>query len=159
MSVDLKEQYDRILRYCFYKVHNRELAEDITQETFLRFLENPQYHGINKDLQYLYTIAGNLCINHYRRKKPSEELKDTIPDGTDFEEEVLNNTALRNAIKKLSDEDREIILLRYANEVPIGVISELYGVSRFKMGRRIKRILLVLRKDFGIVYDGEEVEA
>ena len=159
MSVDLKEQYDRILRYCFYKVHNRELAEDITQETFLRFLENPQYHGINKDLQYLYTIAGNLCINHYRRKKPSEELTDTIPDGTDFEEEVLNNTALRNAIKKLSDEDREIILLRYANEVPIGVISELYGVSRFKMGRRIKRILLVLRNDFGIVYDGEEVEA
>jgi len=61
MSLDLKDQYDRILRYCFHKVHNRDTAEDITQETFLRFLEHPQYHNIGKDLQYLYTIAGNLC--------------------------------------------------------------------------------------------------
>lgn len=158
MAVDLKEQYDKILRYCFYKVHNREIAEDITQDTFLRFLENPQYHGINKDLQYLYTIAGNLCVSHYR-KKPSEELTDAIPDNENFEDDVLNNTALKNAMQKLSDEDREIILLRYANEVPIGVLSELYGVSRFKMGRRIKRILLILKKDFGVVCGGEEAEA
>ncbi|MCQ2470119.1 MAG: sigma-70 family RNA polymerase sigma factor [Ruminococcus sp.] len=158
MAVDLKEQYDKILRYCFYKVHNRETAEDITQETFLRFLENPQYHGLNKDLQYLYTIAGNLCVSHYR-KKTSEELTDTIPDSKDFEEDVLNNTALKSAMQKLSDEDREIILLRYANEVPVGVLSELYGVSRFKMGRRIKKIVIMLKKDFGVVYDGEEAEA
>ncbi len=158
MAVDLKEQYDKILRYCFYKVHNREIAEDITQDTFLRFLEKPQYHGINKDLQYLYTIAGNLCVSHYR-KKPSEELTDAIPDNENFEDDVLNNTALKNAMQKLSDEDREIILLRYANEVPIVVLSELYGVSRFKMGRRIKRILLILKKDFGVVCGGEEAEA
>ena len=62
-------------------------------------------------------------------------------------------------MQKLSDEDREIILLRYANEVPVGVLSELYGVSRFKMGRRIKKIVIMLKKDFGVVYDGEEAEA
>ena len=147
MSVDLKDQYDRILRYCFYKVHNRETAEDITQETFLRFLEKPQYHNIGKDLQYLYTIAGNLCVDHYR-KKPSEELTEDIPDNADYEEEVLNNTVLYSAMKKLSKEDSELILLRYVNEVPIGVICKLYGISRFTLNRRIKKILGILKKDF-----------
>ena len=36
--IDLEEQYDKIYRYCYYKLHHREKAEDITQEAFLRFL-------------------------------------------------------------------------------------------------------------------------
>lgn len=147
MSVDLKDQYDKIFRYCFYKVHDRELAEDLTQETFLRFLERPQYHRMNKDLQYLYTIAGNLCVDTYR-KKSAEELTENIPDGTDFEDEILTNTVLKNAIKKLSEEDRELIILRYVNEIPVGVLSGIYGISRFKMSRRIRKILDKLKKEF-----------
>lgn len=147
MSVDLKEQYDKIFRYCYYKVNNRELAEDLTQETFLRFLENPQYQGVNKNLQYLYTIAGNLCVDMYR-KKSAEELTDNIPDNADYEDIILTGAVLGSAVKKLSDEDRELIILRYVNEVPVGVLSGLYGVSRFKMSRRIRRILIQLKKEF-----------
>lgn len=73
MSIDLEEQYDKIYRYCYYKLHHREKAEDITQETFLRFLENENYRDTGKGLQYLYTIARNLCIDEFR-KKPTEEL-------------------------------------------------------------------------------------
>ncbi len=147
MSVDLKEQYDKIFRYCYYKVNNRELAEDLTQETFLRFLENPQYQGVNKNLQYLYTIAGNLCVDMYR-KKSAEELTDNIPDNADYEDVILTGAVLSSAVKKLSDEDRELIILRYVNEVPVGVLSGLYGISRFKMSRRIRRILIQLKKEF-----------
>lgn len=147
MSVDLKDQYDKIFRYCFYKVHNRELAEDLTQETFLRFYERPQYHGANKDLQYLYTIAGNLCVDIYR-KRSTEELTDNIPDGTDFEDEILTNTVLKDAIKKLSEDDRELLMLRFVNEIPVGVLSGIYGISRFKMSRRIRKILDILKKEF-----------
>ena len=146
MSVELKDQYDRILRYCFYKIHDRDKAEDITQETFLRFLEHSDYHGIGKDLQYLYTIAGNLCADCYR-KMPSEELTDTIPDDADEEEQVLTGVALSSAIRKLPPEDAELILLRYANEVPVSVLSKIHGVSRFSMNRRIKKILDILKKD------------
>ncbi len=38
--MDLEEQYDKIYRYCYFKVRRRETAEDITQETFLRFFES-----------------------------------------------------------------------------------------------------------------------
>lgn len=69
MSMDLEEQYDKIYRYCYFKVHSRETAEDITQETFLRFFESRNYEDTGKPLHYLYTVARNLCIDEYRRKK------------------------------------------------------------------------------------------
>lgn len=147
MSEELKEQYEKIFRYCFFKVHDREAAEDITQETFLRFLESPNYTDMNKELRYLYTIAGNLCADHFR-KKPAEELSENIPDEHDIEESILTNAALGTAIQSLPQEDRELVVLRYINDVPVSVLAELYGISRFKMGRRIKCILDDLRKQF-----------
>ena len=147
MSEELKEQYEKIFRYCFFKVHDREAAEDITQETFLRFLESPNYTDMNKELRYLYTIAGNLCADHFR-KKPAEEISENIPDENDIEESILTNAALATAIKSLPQEDRELVVLRYINDVPVSVLAELYGISRFKMGRRIKCILDDLRKQF-----------
>ena len=147
MSEELKEQYEKIFRYCFFKVHDREAAEDITQETFLRFLESPNYTDMNKELRYLYTIAGNLCADHFRRK-PADELSEDIPDESDFEDCILNSAALGTAIRSLPQEDRELVVLRYINETPVSVRAELYGVSRFKMGRRIKVILDELRKQF-----------
>lgn len=69
MALDINEQYDKIYRFCYLRVSNRETAEDLTQETFLRYLEHPQYHNIDKTLQLLYTIARNLCNDEFRRKK------------------------------------------------------------------------------------------
>lgn len=51
MIENIEEQYDKIYRYCYYKVKNRDLAEDITQETFLRGFE-AQGRGV--DIRYLY---------------------------------------------------------------------------------------------------------
>ncbi len=147
MSVDINDQYDKIFRYCYYKVHDRDLAEDLTQETFLRFLESSHYKDMGKELHYLYTIAGNLCTDAYHRKQ-TEELTENITDNKDYEDFILTNVALGNAIGNLPAEDQEIIILRYVNEVPIGVLSELYGISRFKMSRRIKQIITRLKNDF-----------
>ena len=138
MSIDLKMQYDKIYRYCYMRVHNRETAEDLTQETFLRFLEHPQYHDKNLTLQYLYTIAGNLCIDEFR-KKPTEPLPDNL---------LSPHVGLQQAFLSLSEEEREIIMLRYVNEVPVSVISKLYNISRFALNRRIKKSLATLRSAF-----------
>ena len=53
--------------------------------------------------------------------------------------------ALQTELDKLNGEDRELVLLRYINEVPMGVLCKLYGQSRFSLYRRIKHILKVLR--------------
>lgn len=147
MSADLKEQYDKIFRFCCLRVHNRETAEDITQETFLRFLENPQYNAISEQIKILYTIAGNLCTDEFRRKQ-IVPLPDDLPDETDSESIWNEHIMLKNAVYSLSENDRELVLLRYVNEVPMSVISKLYNVSRFSLNRRLKRILSQLRDSF-----------
>ena len=145
MSIDINDQYDKIFRYCYYKIHDRDIAEDLTQETFLRFLESLHYRDMGKELHYLYTIAGNLCKDAFHRRT-AEELDENIADDKDYEDFILTNVALGNAIKNLPEEDKEIIILRYINDVPIGVLGELFGMSRFRMSRRIKGILRHLRQ-------------
>lgn len=50
MREDMDEQYDKIYRYCYMKLKHRQAAEDVTQETFLRFLENNTYKDIGKEI-------------------------------------------------------------------------------------------------------------
>lgn len=148
MSLDINEQYDKIYRYCYLRVSNRETAEDLTQETFLRYLEHPQYHSTDKTLQLLYTIAGNLCMDEFRRHKTEEIPEETASD-ENIEESVITDYALSEALKKLPPEDREIILLRYINDVPVNVIANIYSMSRFALNRRIKKILAELHNELG----------
>ena len=146
--MDIDEQYDKIYRFCYLRLKHRETAEDITQETFLRYLEHPQYHSLDKTLQILYTIAGNLCKDQFR-KKTELEISDTDPSDENIEDSVLSDLSLKQALNKLDDTDREIILLRYINDVPVNVIGKLYDMSRFAVNRRIKRILELLHNDLG----------
>lgn len=77
MPMDLSEQYDKIYRYCYFKLGHRETAEDITQEAFFRYFDSirsVRYEEQGKALRYLYTIARNLCIDEFRRR-PLESLK------------------------------------------------------------------------------------
>ncbi|MDE6219965.1 MAG: RNA polymerase subunit sigma-24, partial [Lachnospiraceae bacterium] len=65
--MDIEEQYDKIYQYCYFRLRSRQAAEDITQETFLRYLEKYQCTAAKKALNCLYTIARNLCVDEYRR--------------------------------------------------------------------------------------------
>lgn len=165
-KTDLEEQYDRIYRYCYFKLHSRETAEDITQETFLRYLEHYGDRGQEWDLRYLYRIAHNLCVDEHRKPMtepfPEEGIKDktagewarakllssTISE-KDHTEKMLTALWLKDALEKLSEEEQEILLLRYANEVPNHVMCEVFGISRFAMYRKMQRALRNLQKELG----------
>ena len=139
MALDIDEAYDKIYRYCYYRLHNRETAEDITQETFLRYYSSDVPRDKTGSYKYLYTVARNLCIDEYRRIK-TEPLPEDIADH-DFVEDV----ALKIALDSLCDDDRELIILRYYNDVPVGVLCKMYGMSRFSLYRKINKILTALR--------------
>lgn len=141
MALDIDEQYDKIYRYCYYRLRNRELAEDATQETFLRWFSSDTYRNTGQVLQYLYTIARNLCTDE-SRKPILETLTEDIPAA---DTDPLLSIALRSELDKLGGEDRELVLLRYVNEVPVGVLCKLYGMSRFAMYRRLRGILKILQ--------------
>ncbi|MBO4750904.1 MAG: sigma-70 family RNA polymerase sigma factor [Lachnospiraceae bacterium] len=135
--MDLEEAYDKIYRYVYFRLKDQSAAEDITQETFLRCLSK-KGNVREYEMQYLYTIARNLCIDEYRRVKPEalsedEEVGTTAPfDG--LEDKMM----VREALAKLPLEDQELLLLRYANNEPIGMICKALQLSRFAVYRRLK---------------------
>ena len=149
MSFDSEEQYDKIYRYCYFKLSNRELAEDVTQETFLRYLEHYSFSNTASAMKYLYSIARNLCVDEYRRPR-TEEIEASIP-GTATEETIITNLTVRSALNKLSRDQQELLLLRYANDVSVSVLAKLYGISRFAVYRKLtsatNRFRAELRKE------------
>lgn len=140
---DISAQYDKKYRYCFFRLKDRELSEDVTQEAFLRCLH--QTDG-RLPIRLLYRIARNLCIDEYRRMK--EIPTDEDPDAaiSDFSESLVSNIILAEALKRLTDEEREILLLRFANEESLAVIGSLYGISRFAAYRKVQGILKKCRE-------------
>ena len=141
---DLEEQYDKIYRYCYYRVKDAHLAEDLTQETFLRCLESDSYADAEQPLAFLYTVARNLCVDEFRKKKP-QELPEGL-QGESTEERLVGEITLRMALEELKDRERELVLLRYVNEVPAAALAKLFGVSRFSLYRETKGILKKLER-------------
>lgn len=145
--MDIEEQYDKIYRYCYFKLYDKQLAQDITQETFLRFYRQGLSLDSNKELPYLYTIAKNLCIDSFRQKTV-ESLEDITEEATyDPTGDWISNMTLRMVITKLPKEEQELIFLRYVNEIGVAAICRITGFSRFAVYRRLTKALKWLKEE------------
>ncbi len=141
---ELEEIYDKIYRYCFYKVRNSEAAEDITQDAFLRFFEHKQRIKRGEDMAYLYTIAKNLCFDHFRKKQTAELPEDYPAEG--FAEQSELKIAVRSALERLDERKREIIVMRYIGELSVNETAAAAGISRFAVHRLERAALNELKK-------------
>lgn len=141
---ELSEIYGKIYRYCFYKVRNSAAAEDLTQEAFLRYFAQNKKLKRGEDTAYLYTIAKNLCIDHFRRK-PSEELHEDYPD-EGFSEASDTKTAVRAALEKLDESHKEAVVLRYLGGLSVNETAEVMGISRFAVHRLESAALAEMKK-------------
>jgi RNA polymerase sigma-70 factor (ECF subfamily) len=125
------------------KTRDHHTSEDLTQETFLHFLENHIYREAGKQMAYLYVIARNLCNDYYRSGTRNE-----IPTENKQEKEVISsNTSFEqmkilDALERLEPLERELILLRYINKESVGRIAKLTQMSRFSVYRRIQAAFL-----------------
>ncbi len=150
--MDIEQQYDKLLRYCYMKLRDRTLAEDVTQETFIRFFESKDYHSTGKEMAYLYTIARNLCIDYFRKQK--EELIEDLPakiqempDSSDKVESIVDQLSIEQALDHLTDDEREAVVLRFSGELSVEDIAKSMDISRFAVRRRISSALEKLRKE------------
>ena len=145
--MDIEEQYDKIYRYCYFKMYDDQIAQEITQETFLRFYKQGLNLGSDKALPYLYIIAKNLCIDHFRKRtvESLEEITEEVID--DPTEDLISNLTLRMTISKLPEDEQELIFLRYVNEVSITTICKITGLSRFAVYRKLSKSLKWLKEE------------
>ena len=150
--MDIEQQYDKLLRYCYMKLRDRTLAEDITQETFIRFFESKDYHSIGKEMAYLYTIARNLCIDSFRKQKDEliEDLPAKIqemPESRDKVESIVDRVSIEQALDRLTADEREAVVLRFSGELSVEDIAKSMDISRFAVRRRVLSALEKLRKE------------
>ena len=150
--MDIEEQYDKLLRYCYMKLRDKSLAEDITQDTFIRFFESRDYRSMGKEMAYLYTIARNLCIDSFRKRK-DELLGDmparmqNAPDSADKMHSIDDRLSIEQALDRLDEDEREAVVLRFSAELSIADIGKALDISRFAVRRRISSALEKLRKE------------
>lgn len=126
--------YKEILAYCGYRCHDKEYAEDITQETFVRFFAKlSDYNYMGKTKNYLYTIAGNLCKDYFKKIKeiPVEEseLSTQIEFAEHPMEHALNKLTVEWALEQLPDELSEVVILFYFQELKIGEIADILNIG------------------------------
>ena len=144
MAEDLDDIYNKIYRYCFYKVRNSVIAEDITQEAFLKYFAQNKILKHGEDMAYLYTIAKHLCIDFFRKKR-DDALTGDYPQ-EDFCDNSDTKIAVREALERLAKQQKEILILRYISGLSANETAEIMQISRFKVYRLEKAALAEMKK-------------
>ncbi|MDO4275645.1 MAG: RNA polymerase sigma factor [Eubacteriales bacterium] len=147
----IRKHYEEILKYCSYHCPDRSYAEDLTQETFLRFFEKlSDYRYMGKTRNYLYTIAGNLCRDSYKRIRESfldeQALEKQDPLRPPETEELLNRLEIREALDRLPAELKEVIILYYFQELKLTEIADTLQIGLSLVKYRIKQAKKHLEK-------------
>lgn len=150
MEVFVRRYYPLILKYCYYHIAIKSFAEDMTQETFEKFFHSlPDYHHREKTLNYLYTIAGNLCRDFYKREKRqcpgiiNEQVKRGIYKDEVIQRDQAEETDCRidmeRALEMLPEELKEVIILYYFQELKLSEVAEVLKIGLPLVKYRIKR--------------------
>jgi RNA polymerase sigma-70 factor (ECF subfamily) len=142
---------DRIFRYVFFRVTDTETAEDLTSEVFLKAWENlHRYRPEGPFLAWLYTIARNTVIDHYRTHKATVDLEKAglkhdprLDERLDLQEDV---ESLRGAMSSLTNEQRDVLTLRFIVELDTDQIAERMGKSEGAIRALQMRALHALAK-------------
>jgi RNA polymerase sigma-70 factor (ECF subfamily) len=148
-----EEHAEALLRFCLFKLSNKEKAVDLVSDTFVRAW---QYllrgNIIENEKSFLYTTARHLIIDEYRKKK-NISLELLISSGfevsIDGEHDVYNhidNNILMQEVNRLPVSYRSIILMRYVDDFSVSYISKVVGRSENNVSVKIHRGLIKLRE-------------
>ena len=144
--------YDEILRYCRWHAPTRALAEDAAQETFLRFIRYAgRYEARGKLRALLYEIARHTCIDMARRRylddAPLEKAPEPAGEDATFAE-AASRAALRELVRTLPEAQREIVLLRFGQELTLREIAAVTDLPLRTVQSRLRAALKRLRTTF-----------
>jgi len=128
--------FDRVYRFIFFRVTDDEVAEDLASQVFLKAWENlHRYRPHGPFLAWLYAIARNTVIDNYRTRKPTVSLDEAAPVAT--QDEKLDDRlqfqfeiqALQEAMQRLTQEQQEVITLKFIAEYDTAEIARHMGKS------------------------------
>ena len=113
---------ERIYRFIYFRVEDQQTAEDITSQVFLRAWNNLDRFRLGRTpyLAWLYTIAHNAVIDHYRTRKVTTALEDvrlSQPDYAEVVENVIDNEvemkSIKSAMQTLTGDQQQVLMLKF----------------------------------------------
>lgn len=150
------ELADPIFRYIYFRVFDRDVARDLTQETFYKVWD---YLAKDKEIDnikaFIYRTAHNLLVNSIRNKKQTvsiDELQENIDfEVADIQQEESNAQAsdiasILDSFKIFKEKDAELMKLRYVDGLSIQEISQITSSSENSVSVKIHRLLEKLKE-------------
>jgi RNA polymerase sigma-70 factor (ECF subfamily) len=154
-----KKYFQKIYRYCKFNTNNEELAKDICQESFVKAwkkIKDFKTEGQWSIQAFLFTIARNLIIDFSRKKKEyALDQAENVAAITDLYEDLDKKNEIeqvRNALSKLDDLERQIIILRYFEEMPSAEVAKILNVNDGALRVRTYRVMQKLKDIFEALY-------
>ncbi len=141
------QHFDRVYRTAYLVTGNRQMAEDATQEAFLKVIVNlDKLRDIKKFGSWVNVIASNCAVDLLRKNKKLQfsDNTETYPDEShrspqeEWEKEETSQE-LQEALSRLNPEDRSLIVLRYFNELSIKEIADLTATRSGTIKSRLFR--------------------
>ncbi len=162
ISVLIERHRKRVSEYIYMMVKNRDVADDIFQETFIkviRVLSEGRYVETGKFLSWVLRIAHNQVIDYFRQNKQQNQVSESdagydilnskkFSDAT-VEDHIVSNqieSDVRRLIDYLPDEQREVVMMRYYSGLSFKEIAEQTEVSINTALGRMRYALINLRK-------------
>ena len=168
----IMERYQKdIFRFCVHYLKDAERSRELTQETFIRvYTACKRFDQSRKFRPWILCIARNLCLNEIKRRKtvPMESLDDYAAGSRGDSNKVFRSNAetpdqalatverhevLNRALDSLSAEAREIVVLKYFEQLSAREIGDIVGSTEGAVRTKLHRIMVSLR---GRYQDGRE---
>ena len=157
----LSRHKNRVFAFIMSKVKNRDITEDIFQDTFIKVinsLKKGKYNEEGKFLPWMMRISHNLVIDHFRKESKMRKIRSTsefdifdiLDDGRKNQEDLMIQTQvhadLNILIEQLPEDQKEVLKMRYFEDLSFKKISELTGASINTALGRMRYALINLRK-------------
>jgi len=161
LSILINKHQQRLFSFIYSKVQDRAVTEDIFQDTFIkviRTLKKGSYNEQGKFLPWVMRIAHNLVIDYFRKSNRMPAFKNTdefdifsvLGDGNlNAEKKIIQeqiHSDVRELVKELPDEQREVLVMRIYKDMSFKEISENTGVSINTALGRMRYALINMRK-------------
>jgi RNA polymerase sigma-70 factor (ECF subfamily) len=157
----IKRHESKIYGFIYSKIPDRDVSNDIFQDTFIKViktLKTSSYNEEGKFLPWVMRIAHNLIIDHFRKAKKMPLFRETeefsifsimSDDSLTIENQIIADQVemdIRKLIEELPADQKEVLIMRMYHDISFKEISELTGVSINTALGRMRYALMNLRK-------------
>lgn len=161
LSILIKKHQSKIYGFIYSKMPDRDVADDIFQDTFIKViktLKSNSYNEEGKFLPWVMRISHNLIVDHYRKNKKMPMLRETeefsifsiLSDNSlNVEGRIITDAIekdLQKIIQELPSDQKEVLEMRIYQDLSFNEIAELTGVSINTALGRMRYALMNLRK-------------